>query len=272
MVNKTQGFRSHLSSDKAALCDQWFSCVETSDCWLATGKEHEASESRAFDVRRESDGLLGTAKRAVASDGNCRAAHEKLAFDLAHLLDLPVPPVVLWNRDPEAIGNELFAISAHVFAKSLEWPEACKDSRLSESKKMSVSRVMSAMIVFHVWINDGNQDNPDHILVDKGSLDERLAIAFIDHAGSMQGAYWGETLASDCFMPLPRDWDAMMATADEIGQLAESEIRDLVARIPCGYLPKPEDQQILTNLLKRKARLRTLIESAARQWSWWGAS
>ena len=37
----------------------------------------------------------------------------------------------------------------------------------------------------------------------------------------------------------------MMTTADEIGRLANAEIRDLVTRISCGSLPEPEGQYVL---------------------------
>jgi hypothetical protein len=59
-------------------------------------------------------GTMGVAKpgRPVASDMTCRAAHEKIAFDLAHRLDLPIPPVVLWGKDlgqPYARGRSISA-------------------------------------------------------------------------------------------------------------------------------------------------------------------
>jgi hypothetical protein len=50
-----------------------------------------------------------------AEEGHCRAAHEKLAFDLGYLAHLPVTPVVLWREGAPAqykrlSGDEIGAV------------------------------------------------------------------------------------------------------------------------------------------------------------------
>src|SRR5690242_14723948 len=80
-----------------ALCEEWFALVLTPDVWTDKGPVGEG-ESASINVENQG-GLRGIAKPGQPKvDGVRRAAHEKIAFDLAHMLELPIPPVVLWDR------------------------------------------------------------------------------------------------------------------------------------------------------------------------------
>ena len=60
-------------------------------------------------------GCRGACKPAFGPTGIARAAHERIASDLARKLNLPVPAVCLWTNP---VTGELFSISAWAFAQA----------------------------------------------------------------------------------------------------------------------------------------------------------
>jgi hypothetical protein len=73
---------------------EWFDLVETQDDWTDLGPIGHG-ESCPIRVENKRTGRRGAAKPGApkAAEDFCRAAHEKLAYDLAYLLELPVQPV-----------------------------------------------------------------------------------------------------------------------------------------------------------------------------------
>jgi hypothetical protein len=251
-----------FSPEQLALCDEWFGCVETVDDWEDRGPVGEG-ESQSIRVQSKSTGLMGVAKPgpAVARDSTCRAAHEKIAFDLAHVLGLPIPPVVLWGKDlgqPFVRGR---SISAWAFRQAKKWDEAQRLGVITTPLLTSASAVVSAMRVFHTWISDTDRKS-DHTQVDLESDPTALGVAFIDHAFSMSHQWKGAnapTGACPTYMPAPEHRDMMIKTADEISAFADAEIERIVNRIPTGYLPMAEQEHIRSNLKSRKRNLRALL-------------
>jgi len=250
-----------FSAERLVLCRDWFDSVETKDEWDDKGSIGPG-ESRAIKVSRKADGLLGAAKPGEPkADGVCRAAHEKIAFDLAHELDFPVPPVILWDRGDGQGVNRYLAISAWAFQQCASWDAACSKGTVSESDKASISEPCSAMRVFHTWIGDCDRKT-EHVQVDEDSPDGDLAIAFIDHAYSMSQQWKGPDAAiqpSPHYMPLPEEREAMLQAVERIEVLSDEEIKRIVERIPETYLPAAEKGHIIANLISRKAKLRQIL-------------
>jgi hypothetical protein len=115
MPSAFRSFPGHV----AVLGDTWVRMVDTRVAWTPTGKTW-GSESKPFMV--SGAGVLGIAKPGeVKGDGIARAAHEKIASDLAYHLDLPIPPVVLWRRLPCPAGaHPCCSISAIAYAQPLD--------------------------------------------------------------------------------------------------------------------------------------------------------
>lgn len=253
--------RRRFSDERCRLCDDWFAAVETNEAWTDQGPVGEG-ESRSIRVANAA-GLIGIAKPgpAVAANTVCRAAHEKLAFDLAHILELPVPPVILWGENMPATYVRGRSISAWAFQQAMKWHEADAKNLLSAASKDSVRAQASAMRVFHTWISDTDRKS-DHTQVDLSSPDGQLGIAFIDHAYS-QSFVWKAPNhavgACAAYMPVPELRDIMVATADRIAAVPDAEVTRLVHRIPVSYLPDPQRGHILSNLLARKGNLRTAL-------------
>src|SRR5439155_20439222 len=115
---------------------------------------------------------------------HCRAAHEKLAYDLAYVAALPVGAVVLWSDDMPAQYKRGRSISSWSFPNAMKWSEADRMGLISQGSKLGAGPIISMMRAFHTWIGDTDRKG-DHILLDLDSPANDLRLAFIDHGHSM---------------------------------------------------------------------------------------
>jgi len=250
-----------FTEDSMALCNLWYEQVETSDEWDVVC-DLGASESRPIKVRNQ-NGLTGVAKPGPACGHMlevCRAAHEKLAFDLTHLLELPIPPVILWNSDPEKFIRGR-AISAWAFNDCQSWDEAARMGVLTPDLIATASEAISAMRAFHTWISDTDRKS-DHTQINIASDARGLGLAFIDQAFSMSMVWKGPNHpggACGNYLPAPENKEVTAQVADRILGLPNNEIQRLVDRIPSLFLPDTEKSHIRDNLLSRKGSLRALL-------------
>jgi hypothetical protein len=245
------------------LRDEWFELVETPDTWLDRGPVGEG-ESQSIRVENAGNGMRGVAKPGLGKAGeeaHCRAAHEKLAFDLACLAQLPVAPVVLWSEDAPNVYRRGRSISAWAFPQSGKWDEANNRGLLTATLRESAAPIISAMRVFHTWIADTDRKS-DHTQVNYESPPASLEIAFIDHGHSLSYVWKSEnhpTPPQAPYMPTPEHRDVMIETAEYIADIADAELSRLVNRIGLPYLPEPQKAHILRNLLARKGNLRAIL-------------
>jgi hypothetical protein len=247
-----------FSIAQLGLCAAWFDVVETADEWSDVGP---IGEGESQSVRVKNGDILGVAKPGPqrASDLMCRAAHEKIAFDLAHHLDLPVPPVILWGKDMSHYVRGR-SISAWAFPRANKWDDAMRLGLLTPELIASAGPVVSAMRVFHTWISDTDRKS-DHTQVDLDSADV-LGVAFIDHAFSMSHQWKQPDAQIDAcppYMPAPEHRGTTLQVAELISQFPDTEIERIVNRIPAGYLVPIERQHILDNLKGRRGKLRAIL-------------
>ncbi len=249
-----------FSSEYLRLCDEWFNTIETNENWIDLGPVGEG-ESRSIRVQSELTKIVAVAKPGpeIASSVECRAAHEKIAFDLAHSLELLVPPVVLWS---EGLGNTYVRgrnISAWAFPQSQQWNAAT--NLLTPELINSASDIFSAMRVFHTWISDSDRKS-DHTQVDLNSQNGKLGVSFIDHAFSLSQQWKlpdAPNGACPVYMPTPENHVTLKWMITRIEALADTEIERLVNRIPVAYLPEAERGLILSNLITRRQNLNTIL-------------
>jgi len=246
---------------KAALdlCTAWSALVEDPNPtrWLETGEQLNG-ESRSFVVRCDSISFKVAAKPAISSSGNCRAVHEKLAFDLANILCVPVPPVILWDRGEACNDHRLFALSAYVVQDGAPMDEAFVRG-LSGDARAELGQILSASALFCIWINNGNMETPGHILVNHSS---RLAIeaSIIDHAGAMQGPEWGTKFPTPPYLPVAVEKQAVDKAASDIRNINDDAIAWLIDRIPGNYFVGAHREDVRRNLIARKRGIYDLIK------------
>ena len=255
--------RRTYSALQRDLRDEWFALLETPDDWIDRGPMNDG-ESQSIRVENAVTGMRGVAKPGpgkAAEEGHYRAAHEKLAFDLAHLAQLPVAPVVLWRADAPATYKRGRCISAWAFFQSMKWDEANNKGIITPRLRESAGPFVSAMRVFHTWIADTDRKS-DHVQVNVDSPPTSLEIAFIDHGNSLSHVWKSAnhvTAVQPAYMPAPDHRDVMIETAEHIAAIADAEVSRVVNRMQLPYLPPEPRAHILSNLLARKGNLRAIL-------------
>ena len=254
MVGQMSDYRN-FSVELEALADRWNDTVETSDAWDDQG-EQAKTESRPRKV--QCGPVLGVAKPGVIkNDGVCRAAHEKITSDLAYLLELPVPPVILWDRGTQENAAQHVSISAWAFSPAVTWDEA--QAHLREDEHRLVEPAVSAMLAFETWIG-ATDHKSDHLLVNLHGTG--LQLAFIDYAYSLSHSWKSpeEPIGPPHgYVPVPRDDAAVAATVALIENFGEDVINRIVNRIPQAYLPTGNHDVIISNLTNRRTKLRDAL-------------
>jgi hypothetical protein len=175
------------SAIQRRLRDEWFEQVETSaDEWEEKAPMGEG-ESASMRVVNRVTGMQAVAKPGLSrgSDtAHCRAAHEKLAYDLSCLLALPVCPVVLWGNGAPDQYKRGRSISAWAFPGSEKWSVAESRGLITATQTEGEKATFAAMRVFHTWIGDSDR-RLDHVHFDLNSPDTEAIAAFYDHGHSM---------------------------------------------------------------------------------------
>ena len=167
-----------FSPEIESLASIWSTSAVTTNTWRSTGRAWPTN-SQPFEVVNENN-LRGVAKPgAVLTDRCLRAAHEKIVSDLAYLLGLPVPPVILWDRGESHIGDRNCAISAVAFPNFNQWHVAFPS--LTPGQKELAKFSAGAMRAFDTWIAASDRKG-SHVLVRDGGDQAELALAQIDYA------------------------------------------------------------------------------------------
>jgi hypothetical protein len=228
-------YRRFAEADEK-IADGWSAQPVTADQWTL-GRNIGRGEAGSFHAASDK-GCRAACKPAFHGNGTPRAAHERIASDLARALHLPVPAVCLWTNPA---SRELFALSAWAFAQALTWGEIA--TRLSAVFMQNAAATFSAARVFHTWIGDTDHNgNPGNVVVDLASSDSSPGIAFIDHAFSMSYDAQFQTrpltaLPVSYIPPALHDAGAARDMATAINDLDSKLIEDTVRRVPGPFLP-----------------------------------
>lgn len=253
-------FPSHIEK-MASAC---FEIAFTEENWTVLG-ERTATASAAVLVELETTGARAFAKPANPNSHrpSVCAAHEKIVSDLAFLLGLPVPPVVLSIPSQHLDFPPVVALSIVPFPQCRKWSERASIQEFAPSNMLEIA---SAMSVFHTFVcdtdhggNDGNQVI-DHFMEDR----YQSGIAFIDYAYSLTHLWdWSTTPPT----PNPQhsgicgafdgsfttlDKGAQLLMAERIQSLDEGKISEIVQRIPDVAMPKELRDLIVSFLCERK--------------------
>jgi hypothetical protein len=248
------------------LARQWRGEVLTASAWTQVGERIAGSESEPFFVR-SSEGRVGLAKPGTAEPPVHRfprAAHEKIAADLAYDLGLPVPPAILWERPVSEAKQQRYAsISAIAFPRANVW--ASIPSHVAGRILPLLTSQASAMAVFDTWIANTDRQNDGNLLVreDVSVSPPVLRSAYLDFAHSMacrweKGERWWKLEDAVACYPdgVPLDSVVMGAFIRKIEGFPEATLRGIVNRIPAGFLSKPHQAVILEGLSFRQSMIR----------------
>jgi hypothetical protein len=247
----------------AAIDKAWCECASSGDQWKPTGVAW-ATNNGPVQLDNGS-GVLGVQKPGDARVLNnpFTAATEKIVADLAYVLGLPVPPVTLWDRGQSAGAPRFVCISAWAFEQTLQWGQA--EAGVTELQRNALLAWASAMMPFEAWISAQDRQNPGNMVVGLSPAGE-IGGAWIDYAFSLDHIWRGNIVAGCAILPLyppfanPEE-EMVKMTVDRISGLDDAVIEGIVNRIPAEFLPRPVAENVIRNLLARRAEVTTLLHN-----------
>jgi hypothetical protein len=260
---------NHFDASAVALIEQWSKAPHAPDhVWTRNGP-NRTTESSAFDVLDQRM-LRATAKPGCKLNHVRHAAHEKIASDLAVLLDLPIPPVTLYHL-PGALpdcphkkkpGDPYVAISAWPFLSFEEWGDRILN-KMTPAQKESLRAPISAMWVFDSWISAQEDRGAKHTLVNNLLGNNLVGLAFIDYAFSLS-KFWttdnSPQVAAPWWFPnIQKDDTVVRYVADKLHGLGDADVAHVVNRVPAEWLPDGPKPVIVNNLVSRKAGIHKLL-------------
>lgn len=250
-----------FAASTAAVDAFWSTCASSGDTWKPTGIGW-GTNNGPLQVVNGHGAILGVQKPGKSGVSNpLTAGTEKIVADLAFHLRLPVPPLTLW--DAGALASPRFvSISAWAFNSGLTWAQA--DPGLSAPQKAALVPWASAMAPFESWIDAQDRQNAGNMLVGIDGSGDVLG-SWIDYSFALDYVWSGNHIPS-CHVIPPiyppvgaAAVDIMKEVAENIAAVDDAVIEGIVNRIPSDFLPRNVADNIIRNLLSRRASVRTLL-------------
>jgi hypothetical protein len=242
----------------------WRAHAYTTEQWTFI-EDVGVGESEVFKVQNQS-GLYAYAKPShdLHSD-TPRAAHEKIASDLAYDIKLPVPPVQIWRSGPKDRGG-LFALSLMGFDQPMDWNVAVERRLVNEAICKSVAPAISACDVFHTWIGDLDRKS-EHVQIDLDAADSNMGISVIDHAYAMTHIWRSDQkhplhLCETKLAGVDKNRAAIHYIVGKIERCRNDSIKDICARVPGEFLSDAQREAIVSNLITRRDEIGDYFEVA----------
>ena len=235
--------------------------------WGATAEERPCGESQGFWV--EHGGLRGLLKPSKPDAADIRAlpraAHEKIAADLAFDLGLPVPPAVL--VDGKACGGLVQAavVSLVLYPEVHRWDHVTATPAslaIGSHILRSTRAAWSGIVAFDAWLGNTDRHNATNLLIgiDTSTESPSAEAVFCDYANSMLYSQWKKgscpaVAVPDVVLVLSalRDRDAALATAEKIRAYSAEKIAEIVNRIPETHLA-PEGREVIIECLAERGK------------------
>lgn len=247
----------NFPADVQEIQKQWMGTAVDTDKWTPTGRTL-GGVTQTFLVSRH-DGLLAVAKPGVGGIAEHPQAQEKIASDLAHLLDIPIPPVALTKMQAPGSPTEYWvALSAYCFPQCVTYGAA--KTALSATQQEYIDRLASVALAFDTWI--GNSDrHTGNCVVHDHTENGWMGGALIDHGRTLSYT-WRKTPEAfflPAFIGSRKHKDLILGKAEQIQGLSDSAIRGIIERIPDEVLAAGQKHLVITELIRRKAPLRDFL-------------
>jgi hypothetical protein len=252
-----------------AIARDWRNHGESPDLWKPTGIPGVAGgQAQGYYVT--SGPVNAFAKPSQHDLSVPRAAHEKIAADLAFDLALPLPPAILhsWS-DPAPVGAERFvAFSLIPFLSVFPWRLVAAIPGLATQFKLELREVASVLVPFDTWVDNRDRANDGNLLVSKLVADSApLQVAYIGYSYSMLYGWRASdyrTMTPIGIYPTDQkdaDIASMESALKEVENLPDQNVRDIVTRIGDSFLSPADRDLIIEGLLYRKSRVRASLKS-----------
>jgi hypothetical protein len=227
-------------------------------------------EARAFFVTAgQVAGFAKPGRNQPPVSEHPRAAHEKIAADLAFELGLPVPPAVLWERKGVVSGQERYvSVSALPFERPASWRDVLRLPAEAARLLPKLELAASAMAPFDSWLGNGDRVNAGNLVLQEDPSNGDPQVTYLDFANALSRAWlphqtWPTVMAIHCY-PLggAANLAVMSQVVDRIEHLDTRIIEEVVNRVPQGFSSNPCREVIVKGLLHRQRCLRMAMKKA----------
>lgn len=203
------------------------------------------------------------ARASNPADAPC-PAHEKIAADLADLLELPIPPVALSNKT-EGMGlAKVVALSYEALPQGKPWAKLSDAQK--DQAKAKLLPTFSAMWVFNAWVCDTDHNwNVGNVIVEIFP-DGLVNTAFIDYSNALTHAWkppanpqaqdWSKR--NDPYNPC--DKAAMAEAIGRIEKLPSQQIASIIGRTPGDCLAADLAKHLTEGLEARRKQLKAILK------------
>ena len=257
---------------------EWRSKALDTAPWKATTEERPGGEAQGFFVAR--DGLRGYLKPSKADAADIaavpRAAHEKIAADLAFDLGLPIPPAIL--VDGKACGGLVQAavVSLVLYPEIHKWDQAAATpASLAMARHIlrSTRAAWSGIVALDTWLGNTDRNNATNLLIgiDPNTEPPLAEAVFCDYAYSMLYSKWTKGGCQGVALPgiLPvlmdlLDRDAALVTAEKIKSFSVEIIAGIVNRIPETHLQSKDREVVIECLAERGKTVPDVIAASTK--------
>lgn len=255
-----------VQSINNTIATDWRTRAVSTLSWNKCDNQAGARQGEAGGYFVEADGFPRRAYLKPAKphkDSIARAAREKIAADLAHDLDLPVPPAQLTTLDePLPEGCEAAVVVTLVmYPRQHPWEIVKKLPKDDSPASLAIAKMVSGyshMLAFDTWVAQSDHGDHPHNIVwgyDPNDLASSELI-FLDYAYSMGfNGNWLDDKWRDLqiapFPPMIREnlnKSALRQTVERICDLKQEVIEAIVRRLPETHL-QGDDMDLLSEAL-----------------------
>jgi hypothetical protein len=255
---------------------EWRAKVVDTSPWKATVEERPGGEAQGFWVQcGELRGYLKPSKADAQIDMHPRAAHEKIAADLAFDLGLPVSPAVLVDGIECGGIVKAAVVSLVLYREVHKWGHVTTTTASAAIARhiLRVNRAAwSGILAFDTWLANSDRHNDTNLVIGINHESPLAEPIFCDYANSMLHSQWTQGSHGTVALPhlLPAmlelfDRDAAFAVADKIKTFATETISTIVNRIPEDYLLAKHKPILIDALAQRGKVVPDVIASSTKR-------
>jgi hypothetical protein len=262
-----------FSRDGDALSRDWRGRVISDDPWRQTSSPGaDGGEAQGYFVTSgPTNAYAKPSKIDTSAQPVPRAAHEKIAADLAHDTAVPLPGAILhrWPTPPAGCDQPCVALSLIPFLAVHKWATVKAVPAIEAQLKLELREAASVLVAFDTWVDNRDRVSDSNLLVSKASADPSAPaqVAYIDYAYSLAHGWraggYQNIVACQMFPTDPKDVDtsAMDGAINRIESVPDDAVREVVTRIPRDFLAEADRDLIISGLLHRKTRLRPALKA-----------
>lgn len=259
-----------LGGEIARICEEWRQRLFSNDRWSPTSDQPSSGEADGIKVAADSVPFGAYLKPGREKNDNIRrAANEKICADLAQDVDAPVPPALLCERDslvdhqPENTVLSLYLSDQAWSVRDLQDISDPPWGLLTEALEEA-----SSIAAFDAWVGNTDTDTGNTVFIkdqegDYWAVHIDLAYALNKRRRWEDGRRGGGVNPPSYHARVEDNFDEekILEGVNRIESITDTEIEEIVERIPDSYMPSDEREIVTHALIERRSEVRSAVRS-----------